>query len=91
MWGGVGGCWGVGEWGREMEWQEDVGLVTSCFCVAGCLANEVLGAAAKVRTWINPFTAPACKTFGLKSAHVHARENSVFDGPVTNLLQYYAF
>ena len=33
---------------------------------------------------INPFTAPACKHSGLKSAHLHAA-NSLVDGPITNL------
>ena len=35
---------------------------------------------------INPFTAPDCKISGLKSAHRHTPPNSIFDGPVTNLL-----
>ena len=35
---------------------------------------------------VNPFTAPACTICGLKGAHRHTPPNSVFDGPVTNLL-----
>ena len=33
---------------------------------------------------INPFTAPACKISGLKSAYTSA--DSIFEGPITNLL-----
>ena len=39
---------------------------------------------AAVKTF-NPFTAPACKTDRLKSAHVHTCKQ-YFDGPITNLL-----
>ena len=35
---------------------------------------------------INPFTAPAYKISGLKSAHTHTPANSIFSSPVTNLL-----
>ena len=35
---------------------------------------------------INPFTAPACKFSGLKSAHIHTSEQyNLFDGPAINL------
>ena len=33
----------------------------------------------------NPFTAPACKISGLKST-TYMPANSIFDGPITNLL-----
>ena len=42
------------------------------------------------QTALNPFTAPACKISGMKIAHIHVylmkTENSIFDGPITNLL-----
>ena len=34
---------------------------------------------------MNPFTAPACNISGLK-VHTCTSANSIFDGPVTNLL-----
>ena len=30
----------------------------------------------------NPFTASACKIFGMKSAHIHASANRIFSGPL---------
>ena len=35
---------------------------------------------------VNPFTAAACSISGLKSSHIRAPENSILDGPITNLL-----
>ena len=34
----------------------------------------------------NLFTAPACEISGLKSAHIHKTANSIFGGPLTDLL-----
>ena len=42
-----------------------------CCVVIGCLC-EFLWQILMVCTVFNPFTAPACKTFRLKSAHIHA-------------------
>jgi len=37
------------------------------------------------KTMFNPFTSPACKTSGLKSAHIHASKQYIFRS-ITNLI-----